>query len=64
MQGNKVDYHIHTTYSDGASTPTQIIKQAKELQYDEIAITDHDNTEGLAEAMIAAAAIYGMSILL
>ena len=57
MQGNKVDYHIHTTYSDGASTPTQIIKQAKELQYDEIAITDHDNTEGLAEAMIAAEAV-------
>lgn len=57
MQGNKVDYHIHTTYSDGASSPTQIIKQAKELQYDEIAITDHDNIEGLAEARIAAEAV-------
>lgn len=57
MQGNKVDYHIHTTYSDGASTPTRIIKQAKELQYDEIAITDHDNVKGLAEARIAAEAV-------
>ncbi|MBQ9060543.1 MAG: PHP domain-containing protein [Firmicutes bacterium] len=57
MQGNKVDYHIHTNYSDGASSPTQIIKQAKELQYDEIAITDHDNLEGLAEARIAAEAV-------
>ena len=57
MQSNKIDYHIHTTYSDGASTPTQIVKQAKELGYDEIAITDHDNTSGLAEAMIAAEAV-------
>ncbi|MBQ9015717.1 MAG: PHP domain-containing protein [Firmicutes bacterium] len=57
MQGNKVDYHIHTTCSDGASTPAQIIKQAKELQYDEIAITDHDNVEGWAEAKIAAEAV-------
>ena len=57
MQGFKIDYHIHTVYSDGASTPTQIVKQAKEMEYDEIAITDHDNTDGLQEAMIAAEAV-------
>lgn len=57
MQDFKIDYHIHTTYSDGASTPTRIIKQAKELGYDEIAITDHDNTSGLMEARIAADAV-------
>ena len=54
MQGYKVDYHIHTTYSDGESTPAQIIRQAKDLGYDEIAITDHDNTNGLHDAMVAA----------
>ena len=57
MDDFKVDYHIHTTYSDGQSTPTQIIKKAKELEYDVIAITDHDNMDGLDEAAIAAEAV-------
>ena len=57
MQGYKIDYHIHTTYSDGSATPTQIVKRAKELEYDEIAITDHDTTAGLKEAAIAAEAV-------
>lgn len=57
MDYYKVDYHIHTVYSDGQATPTEIIKTAKELEYDRIAITDHDNVDGLAEAKIAAEAL-------
>ncbi len=57
MDDYKVDFHIHTTASDGEATPTQIVKRAKELDYDIIAITDHDNTNGIAEAMIAAEAV-------
>ena len=57
MDDYKVDFHIHTTASDGESTPTQIVKRAKELDYDIIAITDHDNTDGIAEAKIAAEAV-------
>ena len=57
MDEYKVDFHIHTTASDGHSTPTEIVKQAKDLGYDMIAITDHDNTNGLQEAMIAAEAL-------
>ncbi len=57
MLDNKIDYHIHTTGSDGALSPAQVVRQAKELGYDEIAITDHDNTSGIAEAMIAAEAL-------
>ena len=57
MDGYKVDYHIHTTASDGEMTPTQVVKQAKELEYDIIAITDHDNTDGIAEGKIAAEAV-------
>ncbi|MGX8774738.1 MAG: PHP domain-containing protein [Bacillota bacterium] len=57
MDDYKADYHIHTTASDGESTPTQIVKRAKELDYDIIAITDHDNTDGIAEAKIAAEAV-------
>ena len=57
MDDYKVDFHIHTTASDGEATPTQIVKRAKELDYDIIAITDHDNTNGIAEGMIAAEAV-------
>lgn len=57
MDDYKVDFHIHTTASDGEATPTEIVKRAKELGYDIIAITDHDNTDGLREAMIAAEAL-------
>ena len=41
MDDYKVDFHIHTTASDGEATPTQIVKRAKELDYDIIAITGH-----------------------
>ncbi len=57
MNDYKVDFHIHTTASDGEATPTQIIRRAAELEYDIIAITDHDNTNGIAEARIAAEAV-------
>lgn len=57
MNRLKVDYHIHTTYSDGHASPMDIIKKAKELEYDVLAITDHDNVDGIAEAMIAGQAL-------
>ncbi|MDO4869505.1 MAG: PHP domain-containing protein [Bacillota bacterium] len=57
MNDFKVDYHIHTTASDGKARPTEIVKQAKDLDYDIIAITDHDNVDGMQEAMIAAEAL-------
>lgn len=57
MDEYRVDFHIHTTASDGEATPTEIVKRAKELEYDIIAITDHDNTDGLMEAEIAGQAV-------
>ncbi len=57
MNNYKVDYHIHTTASDGKSSPTDVVKMAKELEYDIIAITDHDNMEGIPEALIAGKAL-------
>ncbi len=53
MDAYKVDFHIHTNYSDGLATPVEIVKKAKELEYDMIAITDHDGIDGIKEALIA-----------
>lgn len=36
-----VDYHIHSSFSDGQPDYVQILDRAKELILDEIAITDH-----------------------
>jgi predicted metal-dependent phosphoesterase TrpH len=47
---SKVDLHTHTTYSDGACSPGELIQKAKEKGIDIISITDHDNTKGIKEA--------------
>ena len=57
MDEYKVDFHIHTNFSDGRLSPTAIVKQAKELEYDMIAITDHDGIDGIKEALIAGEAL-------
>ena len=45
-----IDLHVHTTASDGQYTPSQIIQKASEKNIKVIAITDHDTTDGVAEA--------------
>lgn len=57
MDEYKVDFHVHTNYSDGRATPMAILKRAKELGYDMIAITDHDGIDGIKEALIAGEAL-------
>lgn len=48
------DLHNHSTCSDGLLTPTQLIELAARTGTDAIALTDHDNTDGLEEAEAAA----------
>lgn len=53
----KVDYHFHSTFSDGTKRPTELVKWYKNNGYDEIALTDHDGIDGIKEAKIAAEAL-------
>ncbi|MDZ7715926.1 MAG: PHP domain-containing protein [Balneolaceae bacterium] len=50
----KADLHIHTTASDGLSTPVEIVESAVKHNLDVIAITDHDTISGVREAREAA----------
>ena len=46
-----VDLHTHTSKSDGSLTPTQLVDYAIEKGLAAVAITDHDTTGGLDEAL-------------
>jgi predicted metal-dependent phosphoesterase TrpH len=45
-----IDLHLHTLASDGRLTPTELIQLVVKQGLQTISITDHDSTEGLAEA--------------
>ena len=49
-----IDLHLHTLASDGRLTPTELIQMVVENGLKTISVTDHDSTEGLAEAYEAA----------
>jgi predicted metal-dependent phosphoesterase TrpH len=48
------DLHVHTCHSDGTATPAQLVKEAVRLGISALAIVDHDTTEAIAEALVAA----------
>lgn len=48
------DLHCHSTASDGTLPPADLVARAIEHGVDLLAITDHDNFDGLAEARQAA----------
>jgi predicted metal-dependent phosphoesterase TrpH len=50
----RVDLHVHTTCSDGAYTPAQVVDLARRAGLPALAITDHDTFAGLDEARTAA----------
>jgi len=49
-----VDLHTHSTASDGALTPAQLVELALARGLRVLALTDHDSTGGIAEAVQAA----------
>ena len=57
------DLHLHTTASDGRLTPTELINLVATKGLGAVAITDHDSTEGLAEAFQAAKAFPQLTVI-
>ena len=46
-----IDLHAHTTVSDGGDDPREFVRKASSLGLSAIAITDHDNDAGCADAV-------------
>lgn len=50
------DLHMHSTASDGALAPAELMARAAAAGIELVALTDHDTLDGLSEAQAAAAA--------
>ena len=48
---SRIDLHLHTTHSDGSLRPSDVLTLAKQANVSALAITDHDITTGIPEAM-------------
>ena len=51
----RYDLHCHSTHSDGLLSPAAVVARAAARGVDVLALTDHDEVSGLAEAHAAAA---------
>lgn len=51
---NYIDLHTHSTASDGLYSPSRLLHMAHEAGLRVLALTDHDTTNGVAEAAEAA----------
>jgi predicted metal-dependent phosphoesterase TrpH len=49
----RADLHLHTSHSDGAYTPQQIVELARRAGLAAIALTDHDTLAGVPAAVAA-----------
>jgi 3',5'-nucleoside bisphosphate phosphatase len=50
----KADLHNHSYYSDGYLSPKEVVKLASKAGCDVFSLTDHDTTDGIAEAKLEA----------
>lgn len=49
-----IDLHVHSNASDGTFSPREIVEYAVEKGLRAVALTDHDTTDGIEEAVAAA----------
>jgi predicted metal-dependent phosphoesterase TrpH len=57
-----IDLHLHTTASDGRSTPETLVQRAAAAGITKLAVTDHDTTAGI-EPVRASAARFGIEVI-
>ena len=60
--GGAVDLHAHTTASDGTLTPRELVRLAVRHGVRVLAVTDHDSTGGVREAMDEASGLPSLEV--
>ncbi len=50
----RLDLHVHSTASDGAYPPAEVVRKAVDARIDVLALSDHDTTSGVGPAIEAA----------
>lgn len=58
----RADLHIHTNFSDGYYSPTEILEMSSHKGFIAISITDHDNVDGTKVAL-AESVNYGITVI-
>ncbi len=58
-----VDLHLHSTASDGRHRPADLVNMAYQAGLTIISLTDHDSTEGIAEAVTAAGKLSSIKVI-
>jgi 3',5'-nucleoside bisphosphate phosphatase len=58
----KIDLHLHTNKSDGRLSPTELVRLVHKGGVRRMALTDHDTTAGVEEAM-AEGAVLGVEVI-
>ena len=51
MMSKKVDLQVHSAYSDGSYSPSELFKMAKKQEVSILSITDHDSVACVPEAL-------------
>lgn len=63
MMTKKYDLHVHSTCSDGSSTPEELLHLAKESGLSGISITDHDTVEAYTPKIYDLAKKLGLELI-
>lgn len=58
----RIDLHVHTTFSDGSLSPSEVVSLAADSGIAAIAITDHDNAGG-CKAAVREGALLGVEVI-
>lgn len=58
-----IDLHVHSNKSDGTCSPSGLVSYAVQKGLTAFALTDHDTTDGLDEALQAAASAHSVTVI-
>jgi len=48
-----IDLHVHSTFSDGTMSPSELVEYADQKGLLAVSITDHDTVDGVGEALLS-----------